>query len=67
MFKTTDKLFLSSLQGGIKAVIWADVLQNGVVLAGVIACLVEGTLHVGGMGRVWEIAEEGLRVNFNKY
>ena len=51
----------------MKAVVWADVVQNGVMLAGLLACLVEGTRYVGGMGRVWEIAKEGGRVNFNKY
>ena len=46
--------------------VWADVLQNAVMLAGVLACLVEETRTVGGMTEVWEIAKKGGRINFNK-
>ena len=58
-------LILTIFQGGMKAVLWADTLQTGVMLAGIIACVVEGARTVGGIGKVWQIAGEGGRLNFN--
>lgn len=53
-------------QGGMKAVLWSDTVQAMIMLAGLIACLVQGTRAVGGLGQVWEIADRGGRINFGK-
>ncbi|XP_043397887.1 sodium-dependent multivitamin transporter isoform X4 [Chelonia mydas] len=42
--------------GGLKAVIWTDVFQTLVMFAGQLAVIVVGTVKVGGMGRVWQLA-----------
>nr|XP_034966667.1 sodium-dependent multivitamin transporter [Zootoca vivipara]XP_034966668.1 sodium-dependent multivitamin transporter [Zootoca vivipara]XP_034966669.1 sodium-dependent multivitamin transporter [Zootoca vivipara] len=44
--------------GGLKAVIWTDVFQTFVMFAGQVAVIVVGTVKVGGMGRVWQLADE---------
>ncbi|XP_032071076.1 sodium/iodide cotransporter [Thamnophis elegans] len=49
--------------GGMKAVIWTDVFQVFVMLSGFVAILVQGTLLVGGPGRVLSIAYNHSRVN----
>ena len=36
------------------------------MLGGLIAIIVEGARSVGGMDAVWDIAEEGGRINFSK-
>ncbi|XP_075271258.1 sodium-dependent multivitamin transporter [Opisthocomus hoazin] len=49
--------------GGLKAVIWTDVFQTLVMLAGQVAVIVVGARRVGGMGRVWRLAEREGRIS----
>ncbi|XP_059804250.1 sodium-coupled monocarboxylate transporter 1-like [Hypanus sabinus] len=49
--------------GGIKAVVWTDVFQICIMLAGLLALMIQGLIHSGGFGKVWKIAEEGGRLN----
>uniref|UniRef100_A0A8D2JGM2 Sodium-dependent multivitamin transporter n=1 Tax=Varanus komodoensis TaxID=61221 RepID=A0A8D2JGM2_VARKO len=49
--------------GGLKAVIWTDVFQTFVMFAGQVAVIVVGTVKVGGMGRVWQLAAEQGKVS----
>lgn len=51
-------------QGGMKAVLWADTAQMVIMLGGILAVIIQGTISVGGMGKVWQIAEDGGRINF---
>ncbi|KAK2171563.1 hypothetical protein NP493_1044g00045 [Ridgeia piscesae] len=51
--------------GGMKAVIWTDVFQTFIMLAGMLAIVIQGTMVVGGLGRVWSIAEAGGRIHFD--
>ncbi|XP_078258042.1 sodium-coupled monocarboxylate transporter 1-like [Rhinoraja longicauda] len=50
--------------GGIKAVVWTDVFQICVMAAGLLAVLIQGLIHVGGMEKVWRVADRGGRLNF---
>ncbi|CAM9812472.1 unnamed protein product [Lampetra planeri] len=50
--------------GGLKAVVWTDVFQCGVMVAGFIAVIVQGTNLAGGINVVWEQAANGSRLNF---
>lgn len=50
--------------GGMKAVIWTDVFQVFVMLAGFVAVAVRGALLLGGPARVLSIAANGSRINF---
>ncbi|KAM3619157.1 uncharacterized protein V6R79_003864 [Siganus canaliculatus] len=53
--------------GGMKAVIWTDVFQIFVMLAGFVAIFIQGTILVGGPSLVLEIANNGSRINFNDF
>ena len=48
----------------MKAVIWNDVFQAIVMLGGIIAVLIVGTLKVGGFGKVFDLLEKGQRLKF---
>lgn len=50
-------------QGGLKAVIWTDVFQTLVMLAGQVAVIVVGAWRVGGMARVWHVAEQEGKIS----
>ncbi|NXA83109.1 SC5A5 protein, partial [Thryothorus ludovicianus] len=50
--------------GGMKAVIWTDVFQVFVMLAGFVAVAIRGTLLAGGPAEVLSIAANGSRLNF---
>lgn len=50
------------VQGGMKAVVWTDSLQMLVILAGLIAVLIQGALETGGLANAWRIANEQGRV-----
>lgn len=49
--------------GGIKAVVWTDVLQAVIMLAAIIAVMVKGTIEVGGFDVVWERNLESGRLD----
>jgi solute:Na+ symporter, SSS family len=54
-----------TLLGGIKAVIWTDTMQLGVLLTGIVVTLVIITRSVdGGLARVWETADAAGRLDF---
>ena len=44
--------------------VWSDTFQTFVVIAGLIAVTVRGSIDVGGIGKVWEIADKGGRIFF---
>ncbi|XP_078257581.1 sodium-coupled monocarboxylate transporter 1-like [Rhinoraja longicauda] len=50
--------------GGIKAVVWTDVFQLCVMLIGLLTVLIQGSIHIGGFEKIWNIAENGGRINF---
>lgn len=50
--------------GGIKAVVWTDVVQAGVMLLSVVMVGVLGTMRTGGLTSVLENASAGGRLNF---
>ena len=55
---------MTSLQGGMKAVMWTDVFQICIMFAGLIAVLIKGSQELGGFGNVWKYLDEGERVEF---
>jgi len=55
--------FYTSL-GGLKAVIWTDVFQSVVMVGGLIAVVIVGSIEVGGMSEVWRINQEFGRLTF---
>ncbi|KAE8605598.1 hypothetical protein XENTR_v10015220 [Xenopus tropicalis] len=48
--------------GGLKAVIWTDVIQTLVMFAGQLAVIIVGTIKVGGFDQVWNIATENNKI-----
>lgn len=50
--------------GGMKAVIWTDVFQSAIMLAGILAIVIQGAIKVGGFARVWELNEQWQRIKF---
>ena len=54
-------------QGGLRAVVWSDTFQTFVVMAGLIAVTVRGSIDLGGIDKVWEIADKGGRIFFLEY
>ncbi|KAM6123143.1 sodium-dependent multivitamin transporter [Pterocles gutturalis] len=49
--------------GGLKAVIWTDVFQTLVMFAGQVAVIAVGAQRVGGMARVWHLAEQEGKIS----
>lgn len=47
--------------------VWTDTFQTFVVMAGLIAVTVQGSLDVGGIDKVWNIAHNGGRIFFLEY
>ncbi|CAF2576719.1 unnamed protein product [Rotaria sp. Silwood2] len=56
--------FYSSV-GGMKAVIWTDVLQALVILVGLLATIIQGLIRLNGFGPTFSIAYEGGRIQFD--
>lgn len=55
--------FYTSL-GGLKAVIWTDVFQSMIMVAGLITVVIVGSNEVGGFDQVWKINKDFDRLNF---
>ncbi|KAK3878590.1 hypothetical protein Pcinc_016803 [Petrolisthes cinctipes] len=47
--------------GGMKAVVWTDVLQLVIIIGGLVAIVVKGILDMGGVDVVWQVALEHNR------
>jgi len=47
-------------------VVWTDAVQMVILLAGLIALAVMGTVRVGGPTTVWRIALDTGRINFDE-
>ncbi|XP_036386670.1 sodium-coupled monocarboxylate transporter 1 [Megalops cyprinoides] len=49
--------------GGLKAVIWTDVFQMVIMLAGFVAVIAQGAVLQGGLTKIWDDARQGGRLN----
>ncbi|XP_017122508.1 sodium-coupled monocarboxylate transporter 2 [Drosophila elegans] len=54
-----------TMLGGIKAVVWTDVVQGGVMLISVVLVAILGTSNTGGLANVLKNASEGGRLDMN--
>ncbi|CAL4070302.1 unnamed protein product, partial [Meganyctiphanes norvegica] len=52
-----------STLGGLRAVVWVDVFQIGVMVIGVLTIITVACVDVGGVGQAWIIAEAHNRTN----
>nr|XP_039254641.1 sodium-coupled monocarboxylate transporter 1-like [Styela clava] len=50
--------------GGMKAVIWTDVFQSGIMMAGMLSVFIQGVITLGGIEPLREAADRGGRSNF---
>ncbi|GCC18286.1 hypothetical protein chiPu_0017876 [Chiloscyllium punctatum] len=50
--------------GGLKAVVWTDVFQMGIMIAGFLAVIIRGVVIQGSFERIWNISYHGGRLNF---
>ena len=49
----------------MKAVLWADTVQTTIMLAGLIAVIIQGNIKMGGFHNVWKIGQQAGRINFS--
>ena len=47
--------------------VWTDVFQSVIMLAGLVIVAVIGSIEVGGLQKVWEINQKHGRINFFEY
>lgn len=47
----------------MKAVIWTDVFQGVVMLVGLTTIIIVGTIKVGSLGKVFDVAYKGHRLD----
>lgn len=52
--------------GGLKAVVWTDVIQLCMMFFAIFLVMLKGTLDIGGVGVVWDKAVESGRIEFPK-
>jgi Na+/proline symporter len=54
------------LQGGLRAVVWTDALQAVLMFVSQLIVLYLGAQKLGGWANVWEINNQGQRIEFFK-
>nr|XP_046234541.1 sodium-coupled monocarboxylate transporter 1-like [Scatophagus argus] len=50
--------------GGLKAVVWTDVFQIGIMLAGYLSVIIKSVILQGGVSNIISDAQQGGRLNF---
>uniref|UniRef100_A0A3P9CP42 Solute carrier family 5 member 8 n=1 Tax=Maylandia zebra TaxID=106582 RepID=A0A3P9CP42_9CICH len=50
--------------GGLKAVVWTDVVQIGIMFAGYMSVIIKSVILKGGISTILSDAQEGGRINF---
>lgn len=55
------------LQGGLKAVVWTDTLQQIIMMGSSIIVIGLGIIAVGGFDVMWQRSLDGDRIEFFKY
>lgn len=53
--------------GGMKAVLWTDTFQAGVIVTGLIAIIIKGLSVQGGIYNVWSVATNRSRIVFDDF
>lgn len=51
-------------QGGLKAVIWTDVIQTVVMYGSLLLIMIKGTYDIGGVSEIWKRNTESSRIEF---
>ncbi|XP_047525468.1 putative sodium-dependent multivitamin transporter [Pieris napi] len=51
--------------GGMKAVLFTDLLQSFLMFASVVSVLIFASIQVGGLGNIFAVAKEGGRLDFS--
>ena len=57
---------ITLLQGGMKAVLWTDTFQSVMMIVGLMATLIQGSIEIGGFSKAWEVAFNNERVRFDE-
>lgn len=63
----TSNLTCFIVKGGLKAVVWTDVIQTGIMVGAMIIVIVKGTADVGGLSVVIERNSAGGRFEGPEY
>lgn len=58
---------LYSVAGGLKAVLWTDTLQAGLMFLSLIVVAAIGTYDAGGFRQLYELVRDGGRINFDGF
>lgn len=59
-------IFYTTL-GGMKAVLWTDTFQVGLMICGLLAVLIRGSMETGGFANAWQMAADSGRVWFTDF
>lgn len=59
--------FLNIFQGGLRAVVWTDVLQMILMIVGAFSVMIIGVHKAGGIENVWGTNEMAGRVKFFQF
>lgn len=61
-YVTSNNCFIIK-QGGLKAVLWTDTLQIGIMFAGIFAVIINA-FRISGAAQIWESARVSGRLDF---
>lgn len=64
--KSINPNILFSSKGGLKAVVWTDVFQVGIMVAGFASVIIQAVVIQGGISTILNDAYNGGRLNFWK-
>ncbi|CAF3911943.1 unnamed protein product [Rotaria sordida] len=65
--KFREMQFTSAYEGGLKAIIWTDVIQAVVMFIGLFAVIIQGLVTLGGWKRTFARASRGGRIELDSF
>ena len=66
IFPDTEYYVSTLWQGGMKAVVWTDTFQAIIIVVGLLAVLIRGSIVTGGFAQAWKLADERGRIKFDE-
>jgi Na+/proline symporter len=63
--KLNHFVLTNAIQGGVKGIVWLDVLHLLVIVLGIILLMLLGVAEVGNLQEVVNMATDGLRMGHN--
>lgn len=62
-FKNPLKMYSKCIQGGLKAIVWTQLVQGIVIVTSILIVAICGISQIGGLNEIWNRSIDGGRIH----